>query len=180
VGRKEILMYRLILCAVALIQFALLSSASSAQGRSDRDFGGPGTYTDTCTDAHWDGSILYARCQRMDGGWRNSSIDSRNCRAQILNLDGYLSCGQATSGYQQGPYDNHDSGRPGGPFQGGWRGGLPPGDYKLTCQDMHVAGNRLYATCQRRNGSWHGTSLYFDRCSSPIVNNDGNLRCTRF
>src|ERR1700740_474987 len=99
-------MYRLILGVVALLPFGLLSPAASAQGQwdRDRDRGGPGTYQDTCTDAHWGGSVLSARCQKRDGGWRNSSIDSRNCNGQILNIDGHLSCGAANYGYQDRPY----------------------------------------------------------------------------
>lgn len=183
-------MYRLILSVVALLPFTLLSPASSAQGQWDRDRGGYGTYQDTCTDAHWDGSVLSARCQKRDGGWRNTSIDSRNCGGQILNLDGRLSCGEATNGYQgpNGQYDQRppydDRGYYGdnrgyyGRTNQGWEGGLPPGDYKLTCQDMRVEGDHLYASCEKRNGDWRRTSLDFDRCSSPIVNDNGRLRCT--
>ena len=182
-------MYRLILCMVALVPFGLLSPASSAQGQWDRDRDrggyGTGTYQDTCTDAHWDGSVLSARCQKQDGGWRNTSIDSRNCGGQILNIDGRLACGQPDNGYQgqnrpyeQGyqrpPYDDRGYGR----TNQGWEGGLPPGDYKLTCQDMRVDGDRLSASCQKRNGDWRRTSLDFDHCSSPIVNDNGHLTCT--
>lgn len=185
-------MHRLILCAVALFSLAVLSPAGSAQGQWDRDRdrsqGGPGTYQDTCTDTHWEGSVLYARCQKQDGGWRNSSIDSRNCGGQILNLNGRLACGEATNGYQQGPYgqaapppyDNRGYGYDRGPVaQGNWQGGLPPGDYQLTCQNMRVDGDHLSATCEKRNGGWRDTTLDFDRCSSPIVNDNGNLRCQR-
>jgi hypothetical protein len=178
-------MYRLILGVVALLPFGLLSPAASAQGQwdRDRDRGGPGTYQDTCTDAHWDGSVLSARCQKRDGGWRNSSIDSRNCNGQILNIDGHLSCGAADYGYQDRPYQDRpyyddDRGYGERTNQGYWEGGLPPGDYKLTCQDMHVDGDRLFASCQKRNGDWRRTSLDFDRCSSPIVNDNGHLTCT--
>ncbi|HLW53707.1 MAG TPA: CVNH domain-containing protein [Candidatus Angelobacter sp.] len=186
-------MYRIILCAVALLPFGLLSPAAAAQGQWDHDrdhyqggqgnYGGPGSFQDSCTDAHWDGSVLYARCQKRDGGWRNTSIDSRNCGAQILNLDGRLSCGQADNGYPNNDaraydrqYDNNRG------YYGGQanQGGLPPGDYQLTCQDMRINGDRLYASCQKRDGRWRNTSLDdFDRCNSPIVNDNGRLRCSR-
>jgi hypothetical protein len=183
-------MYRLILSLAAMLPFALLGPIASAQGQWDRDrsYGGTGTYQDTCTDARWNGSVLSARCQRQDGGWRNSSIDTRNCSGQVLNINGHLSCGEANNGYngyQNRPYDNDDRpyyngdrGYREGTNQGYWEGGLPPGDYKLTCQDMQVDGDRLSASCQKRNGEWRRTSLDFDRCSSPIVNDNGHLTCT--
>src|SRR5262249_37325769 len=97
-------------------------------------------------------------------GWNNTSIDFRNCQgSEIINDNGNLRCAGV-------------SGRP-----GGWRGGLPPGDYKRTCRDMRVDGDKLYATCRTVNGSCHGTSLRnFHRCQSPIVNEDGNLRCPKY
>jgi len=187
-------LYRLVLCAVALLPFAF----SSAQAQWDRDRYyrggyGNGTYQDTCTDARWDGSILSARCQKRDGGWRTSSIDSRSCGGQILNLDGRLACGEATDqyqGYGRPPYDDrrddrpyydwdYDRGRDYGYTNQGWRGGLPPGDYQLTCQNMRVEGDKLYATCEKRNGGWRETKLDFDRCSSPIANDNGRLTCIR-
>lgn len=184
-------MYRLFL-SVALLSFAMLSPASWAQGqwnRGDNPYGGPGTYQDTCTDAQWDGSVLYARCQREDGSWHRTAIDSRNCGGQILNLNGNLRCGQATNGYyQEAPpsgYGRYDNGRYNqgynGPYpQAGWQGGLPSGDYQLTCQNMRIDGDRLFASCQKRNGDWRNTSLDFDRCDSPIVNDNGRLKCQRY
>lgn len=192
-------MYRMLLSTVALLSFAVLSPAGSAQGQWDRggnSYGGPGTYQDTCTDAHWDGSVLYARCQREDGSWHTTSIDSRNCGGQILNLNGNLRCGQATNGYYQqgpnppayggynnGPYNNgpyNNQGYNGAYPQGNWQGGLPPGDYQLTCQNIHVDGDNLRATCQKRDGGWRNTHMDFDHCNSPIVNDNGHLRCQRW
>jgi hypothetical protein len=105
-----------------------------------------------------------------NGGWRDTSLDYRNCGgAQVINDNGNLRCGS------QGGY-----GRPGGGHMSGWRGGLPPGDYRRTCQNMRVEGNKLYATCQRFDGSWHDTSLSnVSQCRMPIANDNGNLNCPK-
>lgn len=178
---------------VTMIPLLLLAPAALAQNRPydrgyDQGYYGNGTYQDSCQNIHWDGSMLYAECQRADGGWRRTSIDSRNCRGQILNLDGRLACGEA--GYQQGPYERpYDRDRGyynqgpynGGPvYQGNWEGGLPPGDYQLTCQNMHMEGDRLEARCEKRNGGWRRTSLDdVQRCTNAIVNDNGHLFCEK-
>jgi len=181
-------MRRFLLRAIAtLLPVFLLGPAALAQNRGydrgDNQGYGNGTYQDTCQKIRWDGSVLYAQCQTRDGGWRNTSIDSRDCGGQILNLNGRLACGEA--GYQQGNHDRdhgyNDRGYNGGPgYQGNGEGGLPPGDYRLTCQDMRMDGDRLEARCEKRNGGWRRTSLDdVQRCSSPIVNNNGHLTCER-
>jgi hypothetical protein len=128
-----------------------------------------GTYRQTCQNINVNGNTLSAHCQKVDGGWRNSSIDYRSCRGnEIINDNGYLRCGGGGNGY----------GYHGG--QGGWQGGLPPGDYKRTCQNMRVSGNKLYASCQKVDGGWNDTSLNnFNLCQRPIVNDNGNLRCPK-
>lgn len=186
-------MRRFLLRVIAtLIPILLLGPAALAQNRPyDRDYNqgyGNGTYQDTCQNVRWDGSVLHAQCQTSDGGWRNSSIDSRNCGGgQILNINGRLACGQVNNGYQQPyGYQQAPNGRPydydrdRGYANQGWQGGLPPGDYQLTCQNMSMNGDRLEARCEKRDGGWRNTSLDdVQRCSSPIVNNNGRLSCQR-
>jgi hypothetical protein len=187
-AKGEIYMRRFLLRAIAtLIPVFLLGLAALAQNRpDDRGYNqsyGTGDYRDTCQHVRWDGTMLYAQCQTRDGDWRNTSIDSRDCGGQILNLNGRLACGQA--GYQQEPngrpYDNdRDRGYDRGSNGGNWQSGLPPGDYQLTCQDMRMDGDRLEARCEKRNGGWRSTSLDdVQRCNSPIVNNNGRLSCQR-
>jgi hypothetical protein len=126
-----------------------------------------GTYRQTCRDIRINGYALSARCQRVDGDWNNTSINYQNCRGQIINDNGNLRCPESGNA-------------PPGPGYGNWQGSLPPGDYGQTCQNMRMDGNRLVATCQRVDGSWNNTSLKnVDRCQSPIVNDNGNLRCQR-
>jgi CVNH domain len=126
-----------------------------------------GTYRQTCQNININGDRLSAHCQKVDGGWRNSSIDYRSCRgSEIVNENGNLRCAGGGGGY--------------GYHGGGWQGGLPPGDYKRTCQNMRVNGNKLFATCQKANGGWNDTSLNnFNLCQRPIANDNGNLRCPK-
>src|SRR5215467_3842349 len=56
--------------------------------------------------------------------------------------------------------------------------GLPPGDYRATCQNMRVDGSTLYARCQRRDGAWRNSVLDYRNCGGGIINDDGNLRCS--
>ena len=123
-----------------------------------------GDYVETCRDIRRNGSMLSAQCQKRDGGWRSTSLDTRNCRSQIVNDDGNLIC-------EQGGGQRY--GRPG-------YGGIPPGDYRETCNNIRVSGNRLDANCQKKDGGWRSTSLTdYQRCGNLISNVDGNLRCGR-
>ncbi len=129
----------------------------------------PGDYQQTCRDVRTNGNLLQARCQKRDGGWRTSSLDTRTCRSRIINDDGYLRCTQGGGGYGRPTYGG-----------GGWGGGIPPGDYRQTCNNIRVSGQRLDASCQKADGSWRNTSLdNFQRCGNLISNVDGHLRCGR-
>jgi hypothetical protein len=58
--------------------------------------------------------------------------------------------------------------------------GSPPGSYPQTCRNVSVDGNTLYANCQRIDGSWIDTSIYFYDCTADgIANTDGRLTCAR-
>jgi hypothetical protein len=176
-------MRRLNLSAVAVL--ALLigiqgtnsagQSAGSSQPRviaagfagAPYQFGGVprGDYQLTCRDITSNGYTVQARCQKRNGDWRTSSLNYRNCRSQIVNDDGHLRCTQG-GGYYGGGREGRE-------------GGLPPGDYKLTCRNARANGYRLEATCQKRDGGWRDTSLNYDDCRSRIVNDNGHLRCQR-
>jgi len=111
-----------------------------------------GDYQLTCRDIRTDGYMLKASCQKRDGNWHSSSLDTRNCRSQIVNDDGRLHCTQGS--------------------------GIPPGDYRLTCENIRINGQRLDASCQKEDGSRRNTSLdNFYRCGDRITNVDGHLRC---
>jgi hypothetical protein len=124
-----------------------------------------GDYVETCRDIRRNGSMLYAQCQKRDGGWRSTSLDTRNCRSQIVNDNGNLICQQGGQGF--------------GHERSGY-GGIPPGDYSQTCNNIRVNGNRLDANCQKQDGGWRTTSLdNYQRCGDQISNVDGRLRCGR-
>jgi hypothetical protein len=54
--------------------------------------------------------------------------------------------------------------------------GVPQGGYTQTCRDIRTSGSTLVANCQTKNGKWKQSSLRnFNRCSSRIENNNGNL-----
>jgi CVNH domain len=148
-----------------------------------------GDYQLTCRDIRSDGYVVRARCEKRNGGWRNTSLDYRDCRGGLINDDGNLRCGAPERGdrHEEGWHDggdHHGEGwHDGGDHHGeGWHGdrGIPPGDYKRTCRNIRADGNRLDASCEKRNGSWRNTTLNnYHECRSMIVNDDGHLRCGR-
>ena len=57
---------------------------------------------------------------------------------------------------------------------------VPSGSYQQTCQNVGVRGSTLYASCNDGRGQWQSTELPdFQRCSSEIQNDNGNLRCNK-
>jgi hypothetical protein len=132
--------------------------SESCTGLPQREGLPGGDYKETCRDVRMNGSLLEANCQKRDGGWRSTSLDTRSCNRGIINDNGNLRC----------------------PDVGGRQGGIPPGDYRRTCKDMRVSGQRLDATCQKEDGNWRNTSLdNFSRCGNQISNVDGHLTCGR-
>jgi CVNH domain len=155
-------MRRAFTSVVSAVMFMLLIQGTTCLAQGGLPYG---TYRQTCQNININGNTLSAHCQKVDGGWRNSSIDYRSCRgSEIINENGNLRCGSGEGGYG---------------YHGG-AGSLPPGDYKRTCRDMRVNGSKLYATCQTGDGGWHDTSLNnFNLCHRPIVNDNGSLRCPK-
>jgi hypothetical protein len=122
----------------------------------------PGDYQQTCRDIRYSGTILTANCQKRDGGWRGTSLDYRGCRGPVINDNGNLRCGQ------------------GGGYGGNvGHGGLPRGDYKLTCNNMRMEGSTLVANCEKRDGGWRSTKVDNAYQCRNIVNDDGRLVCSR-
>src|SRR5882672_5035313 len=61
--------------------------------RYDRDRVPECSYRQTCRDEHVDGDRLYARCQRRNNDWRNTSLKHFDrCRGEITNVNGRLEC----------------------------------------------------------------------------------------
>jgi hypothetical protein len=148
-------MHRFVILLTALTLTPFSNVLCSSQWQS----GLPGgTYTQTCQDITTNGAVLQARCQKIDGGWRQTSIDFRQCGGQIINEDGRLRCGE-------------------GGGSGGGHGGLPGGDYAKTCHDIRTNGTVLQAHCQKKDGSFRKTSIDYGECRGTVNNNDGYLRC---
>jgi hypothetical protein len=156
------------LSALATTMLAFVAAPSLAQGIPR------GSYQQTCRGIRSDGVRVSARCQRADGNWNDTSIAFRNCNGDIMNDNGNLRCG-----VQRG-FDNRGGYAYAGPGYGHWDGGLPPGDYKRTCRNIYMQGDKLSGTCQRPDGGWNNTSLKsVNLCRSRIVNENGNLNCMR-
>ena len=117
-----------------------------------------GSWQQTCRNSNMRGGTLYAQCQRMNGGWRDSSIDPRQCGGNggVANNDGNLVC------------------------EGGGGGGdrLPGGSWQQSCRDGKASGGVLTASCQRMNGNWQPAWINYRGCTSGRVGNaDGRLVC---
>ena len=114
-----------------------------------------GSYTESCREMRVDHDRreLEAECQRLDGRWRYTSLDLRQCDRGIVNNGGRLEC----------------------PRQELAR--LPPGSYRDSCRDVSVKGRQLSARCRRKSGEWRDTQLDMSRCRRPIGNDDGHLTC---
>ena len=110
-----------------------------------------GSYKETCRDYYVKGNRLEAQCKKSNGTWRNTSINFKNCKDDIWNDNGQLSCTQQSS--------------------------LPKGSYKETCRGYYVEGNRLEGQCKKRDGSWHNSSINFKNCKVDIWNDNGELKC---
>lgn len=50
------------------------------------------SYRQTCNNIRTDGNTLKASCQKVDGGWRNTSLKDFNRCQRIVNEDGNLRC----------------------------------------------------------------------------------------
>lgn len=110
-----------------------------------------GSYKQSCQNAYVEGKWLYAKCQKTNGNWSNSSIKYSDCNKDIWNNNGVLTCGGGSN--------------------------LPKGSYKQSCKDAYVEGNWLYAKCQKNNGSWYNSSIKYSDCNKDIWNNNGVLTC---
>ncbi|MEQ9618589.1 MAG: CVNH domain-containing protein [Deltaproteobacteria bacterium] len=112
-----------------------------------------GSYKKSCRDYYVDGNRLYAKCEKKNGRWNDSSINYKNCNKDIWNDNGVLTCGNK---------ENTN---------------LPKGSYKKTCKDLYVDGNILEARCLNKNDKYSHTSINYKKCNKGIWNDSGKLRC---
>jgi hypothetical protein len=119
------------------------------------------------------------RNRHYQQGWNDGQADRAANRPRQYHgsRDNNEDQNAYVSGYNQSyPQDNGQYGN--GQYQNGYNNDLPQGDYVQTCRNVRSNGNRLDATCQKRDGNWRQTSLSnVNRCTSGIANNDGRLVC---
>jgi major membrane immunogen (membrane-anchored lipoprotein) len=68
------------------------ASSRSQAGGQQAGIVPQGSYQETCRNARTNGPQLLANCQKKDGSWQNTSIDTRSCKGNIVNEDGNLRC----------------------------------------------------------------------------------------
>jgi hypothetical protein len=89
-----------------------------------------GSYMQSCQDVRDDGRTLSAQCRDRSKRYQYSTLRYRDCRGEISNQDGQLTCtgGRAGGGWGGGggngrPGSDWNQGRPGS--GGGWDNGRP-------------------------------------------------------
>jgi hypothetical protein len=143
-----------------------------------------GSYRQTCRDVSVRGSTLRATCQDQGGNWRNTELrDFDRCGGEIQNLNGNLTCSGGNNGNygdrRDGNYGDRDRDRDHDRDRDRDRNYGPPGSYSQTCSNIHINGNTLEASCQKKNGHMKNTSLHNFRDCRDIENDNGKLRCSR-
>lgn len=111
-----------------------------------------GSYRNSCRRIRAEGGTLYALCDRIGGGTRETSlVDYGSCRSSIDNKDGYLDCVRSAD--------------------------VPDGSYLRTCRETRMSGTVLTATCRVDLGGYLTSSIDTARCTQPITNRSGRLVC---
>jgi hypothetical protein len=156
-------MVRRVVASVCTIVLTLSGAIAFAQAVP------PGTYQQSCTNAHIRGAQVVANCSAPNGQ-RITSSTSILCGGDIGNANGHLRC-NAAGGASPLP----------APGIGGIVGGpLPAGPYRQTCTHAHMRGTVLVADCRTSSGAILRSSLDTRHCRSgaQIGNVDG-LLCGR-
>jgi len=138
-----------------ILTTACLFSGTSLQVASAQNSIPLGSYEQTCGGSYVSGNTLYSACSSKSSSTRYAQLVSyQECRGDIANLDGFLTC----------PKGDADA---------------PDGSYLYSCRDLVVRRNNLYATCQTNIGSWVNTNptnlANFGSYRGDIVNIDGTL-----
>jgi hypothetical protein len=121
-----------------------------------------GSYLQTCRDIEVRGkkrpnALLIAECQTRKGHWLESSLYYKQCRGDIYNDNGRLTC---------------QGGQAGNP------GGLPPGNWRQTCREAYLDGRYLNAECRTLSGRWVDAVINLSSCpNAPLSNQNGRLVC---
>ena len=159
-----------LMLAAAIVALPLAMSAAPAAAQPG------GSYRQSCTDIRYSGGQVTATCGGAGGGARTTTIDASQCRGDISNNNGVLSCAGATAAnVRLEPNRTVNPGR--GADEPNTRRSSFDGSYRRTCRNVSTSGSRLTASCDTGRG-WRRTStLDASRCRSEIVNNGGVLSC---
>ncbi|MFZ5668320.1 MAG: CVNH domain-containing protein [Pseudomonadota bacterium] len=120
-----------------------------------------GSYRTSCYQAHAYGGqggvkTLTARCRTASGETRQSSLRYDDCRGDIANVGGRLTC-------------------KGSPAPGA---AAPSGSYQRSCWNVSRLGPTLYATCRDGQGRPVQSSITIASCGArDIANIGGRLAC---
>lgn len=134
-----------------VLALAALSSLSAAAQSKIPD----GSYKKTCKDMRVVSDFLIASCENEKGQWVNTKINMEYCEGDIRNENGALKCKQKPAP------------KP------------PSGSYRNSCKDIKVQGNKLRASCEKRNGKWKQSSINYKNCNRDIWNDNGELSCSK-
>jgi hypothetical protein len=94
-----------------------------------------GNYKASCRNLNVEKNTLYATCRKVNGSWKEASLQLGNCNYPIYNSDGNLACT------------------------------LPYGTYQRSCRNAYLLNGQLYAECKNKLGAWvsAGASASCDR-----------------
>lgn len=145
------------LCAVSLVLMFLVSAGLfvlTNEGLADPC--PSGSYQRSCnmSSATCTPSSITASCKRMNGDWRQSSLNLP-CRQEISNCDGTLRCLCGSD--------------------------CPAGSYNQSCWCCYIQGSTLGCFCKNKKGKSVPTTLsgYTSCRSNTIWNDNGKLKCQR-
>jgi len=113
-----------------------------------------GSYKNSCKDIRVDGKELKAKCEKRNGSWNNTKLNYKNCKGDITNNNGELSCNGGGGGSK-----------------------IPKGSYRDSCKNSYVEGRTLYSNCKKNNGGWNKSSMNYKNCNKDIKNDNGKLTC---
>ena len=158
----------------------------------------PGSYQRSCGNVRFDGEQLSAVCDNGSGAGARSRIYVNDCRGDITNVGGRLSCQSGGTERsrpdprfepqrRQEPRDYDGGGRRRErdreyrDYDGGGRdrergGSLPGGSWRGSCGQASIEGSTLYAQCRTSRGDFRQNSVDVRRCVS-FGNRDGTLVC---
>jgi CVNH domain len=61
----------------------------------------------------------------------------------------------------------------------GGYGRLPDGDWRRSCRNIDLRGDKLFADCRDVRGNWQHTGITYAGCDAVVVDRSGELQCAR-